>query len=86
MKPASDTPATGGLLLAKIFETAGQPPGVLSVIVGSGREIGNAFVTRAARDLLHRVYGVGRTIGELAAKATNAVQSKDAATKSQRIG
>lgn len=45
VKPASDTPVTGGLLLARIFEEAGLPPGVLSVVVGSGAEIGDYFVT-----------------------------------------
>lgn len=45
LKPASDTPVTGGLLLARIFEEAGLPPGVLSVVVGSGGEIGDALVS-----------------------------------------
>lgn len=44
IKPASDTPVTGGLLLAHIFAEAGLPAGVLSVVVGSGAEIGDAFV------------------------------------------
>ena len=44
LKPAGDTPVTGGLLLARIFEEAGLPPGVLNVIVGSGSEIGDAIV------------------------------------------
>jgi aldehyde dehydrogenase (NAD+) len=44
IKPASDTPVTGGLLLARIFEEAGLPAGVLSVVVGTGAEIGDAFV------------------------------------------
>ncbi len=44
LKPASDTPVTGGLLLAKIFEEAGLPAGVLSVVVGTGKDIGDAFV------------------------------------------
>lgn len=44
MKPSSDTPVTGGLLLAKIFEEAGIPPGLFSVIVGSSKDIGDAFV------------------------------------------
>lgn len=35
LKPAGDTPVTGGLLLARIFEEAGLPPGLLSVVVGS---------------------------------------------------
>ena len=47
IKPASDTPITGGLILAKVFEEAGLPPGVLSVVVGSGTEIGDAFVEHA---------------------------------------
>lgn len=44
IKPASDTPVSGGLLLAHIFAEAGLPAGVLSVVVGSGAEIGDAFV------------------------------------------
>jgi aldehyde dehydrogenase (NAD+) len=44
LKPASDTPITGGLLLAKIYEEAGLPPGLLNVVVGSGGEIGDAIV------------------------------------------
>src|SRR4029078_9194446 len=45
VKPASDTPITGGLLLAEILEEAGLPAGVLSVVIGAGSEIGDAFVT-----------------------------------------
>jgi aldehyde dehydrogenase (NAD+) len=45
LKPASDTPVTGGLLLARIFEEAGLPPGVLSVLAGSGSDIGDAIVS-----------------------------------------
>jgi aldehyde dehydrogenase (NAD+) len=48
LKPASDTPVTGGLLLAKLFEEAGLPPGVLSVLVGPGGEIGDALVEHPA--------------------------------------
>lgn len=44
LKPATDTPVTGGLLLAKIYEEAGLPPGLLNIIVGSGSEIGDSFV------------------------------------------
>ncbi|YCK79752.1 aldehyde dehydrogenase family protein (plasmid) [Arthrobacter sp. D3-18] len=44
LKPASDTAVTGGLIVAKIFEEAGLPAGVLNVVVGSGSEIGDAFV------------------------------------------
>lgn len=44
VKPAHDTPITGGLLLAKIYEEAGLPSGVLNVVIGSSSEIGKAFV------------------------------------------
>jgi aldehyde dehydrogenase (NAD+) len=44
IKPSSDTPVIGGLLLAKIFEEAGLPSGVLNVVIGQGSEIGDAFV------------------------------------------
>ena len=44
LKPASDTPVTGGTLLAKLFEEAGLPHGVLNVVAGSGSEIGDYFV------------------------------------------
>ncbi|CAN3127193.1 aldehyde dehydrogenase family protein [Mycobacterium sp. smrl_JER01] len=48
LKPAGDTPVTGGLLLARIFEEAGLPPGLLSVLVGSGSTIGDALVAHPA--------------------------------------
>ncbi len=44
LKPASDTPVTGGTLLAKLFEEAGLPHGALNVVAGSGSEIGDYFV------------------------------------------
>lgn len=43
LKPSNDTPVTGGLLLAKIYEEAGLPPGLLNVVVGSSSTIGDAF-------------------------------------------
>lgn len=44
LKPAGDTPVTGGLLLAKVYEEAGLPEGLLSVVIGRGRDIGDAIV------------------------------------------
>ncbi|CAM4313438.1 aldehyde dehydrogenase family protein [Acinetobacter pragensis] len=44
LKPASDTPVTGGTLLAKLFEEAGLASGLLNVVAGSGSEIGDYFV------------------------------------------
>ncbi len=43
-KPPSNTPISGGLILAKIYEEAGLPAGVFSVVAGPAREIGDAFV------------------------------------------
>jgi len=47
-KPANETPVTGGLLLAKLFDEAGLPPGVLNVVVGDSGDIGDAFVQHPA--------------------------------------
>ena len=71
LKPASDTPVTGGLLLARIFEEAGLPPGVLSVVVGSGAEIGDAFVQHPASRVISFTGStpVGRGIAAKAAQA-----------------
>jgi len=44
LKPSSDTPMTGALLLAQIFDEAGLPPGVLNVVIGAGSEIGDQVV------------------------------------------
>ncbi len=70
VKPASDTPVTGGLLLANIFEEAGLPPGVLSVVVGAGAEIGDAFVTHPAARVVSFTGStpVGRGIARLSAE------------------
>jgi aldehyde dehydrogenase (NAD+) len=71
LKPASDTPVTGGLLLAKIYEEAGLPPGVLSVVIGPGSVIGDAFVLHAVPRVISFTGStpVGRRIAELAAKS-----------------
>ncbi len=68
LKPASDTPITGGLLLAKIFEEAGLPKGLLNVVVGAGSEIGDAIVTHKTPSLVSFTgsTSVGQHIGELA--------------------
>ncbi|WXL25480.1 4-hydroxybenzaldehyde dehydrogenase [Ectopseudomonas mendocina] len=68
VKPASDTPVTGGLLLARIFEEAGLPKGVLNVVVGSGAEIGDAFVEHPVPAFISFTGStqVGRNIGRIA--------------------
>ncbi|MET7289088.1 aldehyde dehydrogenase family protein [Streptomyces sp. NPDC005573] len=44
LKPHQDTPIAGGTLVAKIFEEAGLPPGLLNVVVTDIAEIGDAFI------------------------------------------
>lgn len=68
VKPASDTPVTGGLLLARIFEEAGLPAGALSVVVGQGSEIGDAFVAHPVPSLISFTGSseVGKGIGRIA--------------------
>jgi aldehyde dehydrogenase (NAD+) len=70
LKPASDTPVTGGLLLAKIYEEAGLPPGVLNVIIARGSALGDAFVLHPVPRVISFTgsTAVGKHIAELAAK------------------
>ncbi len=42
-KAADETRITGGLLLAKIYEEAGLPPGLLNIVVGDVADIGESF-------------------------------------------
>ncbi|MBW1598920.1 aldehyde dehydrogenase family protein [Streptomyces sp. JJ38] len=44
LKPHEDAPITGGTLLARIFEEAGLPGGVLNVVVTDLAEIDDAFL------------------------------------------
>ncbi|MFF7237768.1 aldehyde dehydrogenase family protein [Streptomyces collinus] len=44
LKPHQNTPIAGGTLLARIFEEAGLPGGLLNVVVTDIAEIGDAFI------------------------------------------
>ncbi|MDQ1209331.1 aldehyde dehydrogenase (NAD+) [Acinetobacter baylyi] len=68
VKPAEDTPITGGLLLASIYEEAGLPAGILNVVVGQSSEIGDAFTLHEIPKLISFTGStrVGRHIGQLA--------------------
>ncbi len=70
VKPATDTPITGGLIFASIFEAAGLPKGLLNVVIGRGSEIGDDMVTHPTPRLISFTGStdVGRHIGELAGK------------------
>lgn len=65
LKPATDTPVTGGLLIAKIFEDAGLPAGVLNVVAGRGSTIGDYFVEHEVPSLISFTGStpVGRSVG-----------------------
>lgn len=68
LKPAGDTPITGGLLLAKIYHEAGLPPAALSVLIGRGSEIGDPMVTHPIPRLIS--FTGSTAVGEgIAAKA-----------------
>jgi benzaldehyde dehydrogenase (NAD) len=64
LRPSSNTAVAGGLLLARLFEEAGLPAGVLSVLTGS-REAGEALVRdpNVAMIAFTGSTGVGRDIG-----------------------
>jgi aldehyde dehydrogenase (NAD+) len=70
LKAASDTPVTGGLLIADLFDQAGLPKGVLNAVAGRGSEIGDAFVIHPIPRLISFTGSteVGRRIAELAGK------------------
>jgi aldehyde dehydrogenase (NAD+) len=44
LKPHQNTPITGGSLVAKIFEDAGLPGGLLNVVITDIAEIGDTFI------------------------------------------
>jgi aldehyde dehydrogenase (NAD+) len=72
LKPSNDTPVTGGLLLAKIYEEAGLPAGVLNVVVGSSDVIGDAFSRHPVPRVLTFTGStpVGRHIARVAAESS----------------
>ncbi|QLG64161.1 aldehyde dehydrogenase family protein [Halorarum salinum] len=51
LKPAPETPIGGGLALAKVFEEAGLPPGVLNVVPG-GADPGDAVASHPDADVV----------------------------------
>ncbi|MDT0684958.1 aldehyde dehydrogenase family protein [Autumnicola psychrophila] len=71
LKPSSDTPVTGAILPAKIFEEAGLPKGVFNVVIGKGSSIGDHFVSHPDSKLISFTGStpVGKNIGKLAGEA-----------------
>ena len=75
LKPDPRTPLTGGFILARIFEEAGLPKGVLQVLPG-GAEAGEALCAdpNVAMISFTGSSRVGRRIGELAGRHLKKVQ------------
>jgi acyl-CoA reductase-like NAD-dependent aldehyde dehydrogenase len=67
IKPASQTPVTGGTLIAKIFEEAGLPAGALNVVVGKSAVIGDYFTGHPESRLVSFTGStpVGKGIGKI---------------------
>ena len=51
IKPASDDPICL-IMLAKVMQDAGLPPGVINIVTGSSKEIGDALVSRKEIDMV----------------------------------
>ncbi|SEH14404.1 aldehyde dehydrogenase (NAD+) [Natronorubrum sediminis] len=70
LKPATDTPITGGLLIAKLCELAGVPDGVVNVVTGRGSAIGDRFVEHPAARVISFTgsTAVGKGVAEQAGR------------------
>jgi benzaldehyde dehydrogenase (NAD) len=69
LKPDPRTSVTGGVSIARIFEEAGLPPGVLQMLPG-GADVGEALVTHPLVRVISFTgsTAAGRRVGELAGK------------------
>jgi aldehyde dehydrogenase (NAD+) len=72
LKPASDTPVTGALLVVRMFEEAGCPEGVINAVMGGGSEIGDYFVQHPTPKVISFTGSteVGKRVGQHALAGT----------------
>lgn len=86
LKPSEETPVTGGVMLAEVFEEAGMPPGVLNVLTCSRDRVGEVGDEMVINPLVKAISftgstAVGRSIastaGGLLKKACVELGSKD---------
>ena len=70
LKPHDDTMITGGTLIAKMFEAAGIPNGLLNVVNFDLNEVGDAFIENPLARIISFTGSdrVGRHIGMIAGK------------------
>jgi benzaldehyde dehydrogenase (NAD) len=69
LKPDANTPVTGGVVIARLFEEAGLPEGVLHVLPGAG-EVGQALVADPNVRMISFTgsTATGRLVGETAGR------------------
>src|SRR5262249_25803617 len=69
LKPDANTPVTGGVVIARLFEEAGLPEGVLHVLPG-GAEVGQALVDDPNVRMISFTgsTATGRLVGEAAGR------------------
>ncbi|MFJ4189171.1 aldehyde dehydrogenase family protein [Kitasatospora sp. NPDC089509] len=69
LKPHQETPIVGGSLIAKLFEDAGLPPGLLNVVITDIAEIGDSFLEHPVPKVISFTGSdqVGRHVGTVAA-------------------
>lgn len=69
VKPNQNAPIVGGALIAKIFEDAGLPAGLLNILITDVAEIGDAFIEHPVPRVISFAGSdrVGRRVGAVAA-------------------
>ncbi|MBM3352407.1 MAG: aldehyde dehydrogenase family protein [Betaproteobacteria bacterium] len=69
LKPDPSTPVTGGFMLARLFEAAGLPAGLLHVLPGDAK-VGEAMITDPAIAMISFTgsTAAGKRVGELASR------------------
>ncbi|MGT2455367.1 aldehyde dehydrogenase family protein [Cupriavidus basilensis] len=74
LKPDPKTPISGGLFLAQVFQDAGLPAGLLSVLPGDA-DIGDALVRHPAIGMISFTgsTGTGRVVGRIAGESLKKV-------------
>ncbi len=61
LKPSEETPITGGLMLAEVFEEAGMPPGVLNVVTCSRERVAEVGDELVVNPLIKAISFTGST-------------------------
>ena len=70
LKPSTHTAVVGGLALARLFDEAGLPDGVLNVVTGAGSTVGEAVASHPTASVVSFTGSteVGREVGAAAAE------------------